>query len=122
MFKIIYKLKIKLVFISLMVLLGFPSIANTESVYKGYGYIEKIGAIPSRSDADFIFVKGFSNAGSCSKAAGFVIVRFPNGKQGDRSYNLALAAKMANKKVNIAVDGSNKSSSGNCFIHSISIE
>ncbi len=107
---------------SLFLVLFFSMVTSAGQLYKGSGSIDKIGAITSRSNADFLFVSGFSSAGSCPKSTAFVIARFPNTKEGDRAYSLALAAKLANKKITIAVDDSYKNSNGDCFIQSISIE
>ena len=63
--------------------------------YGHTGVISRIVSVPAGADRDYILVDGFQSAGSCPVTSGLVIAKFPSGDAGNRSYALAMAAKMA---------------------------
>ncbi|TQV70793.1 hypothetical protein FKG94_20935 [Exilibacterium tricleocarpae] len=84
--------------------------------------IQRLGAIESRSDGDYILLNGFTSAGSCPRSsAGYVIARFRSGEFGARTFSMALAAKISGKRIRLAVDDSHKNTAGECFVNSIEI-
>lgn len=84
--------------------------------------IDRLGAIMTREESDFVIVKGFTSAGSCPLSNGLVAVRFSYGESGKRAYSIALAAKISGKKIRLTVDDTNKHPvDGGCFATSIVI-
>lgn len=77
----------------------------------------------TREESDFIVLKDVTEAGTCPKSSGLVTARIPYGESGSRGYSLALAAKMADKEVQIAIDDTKKhAQDGGCILQSISIK
>ncbi|MPY24343.1 hypothetical protein [Shewanella sp. YLB-07] len=106
-------------FLSSIVL--FMSSSVSAAQFSGIGYINKIVAIPAKTNADYILVDNFTLAGSCPLSHGMVVVRFKSAEEDHRAYSLAMAAKMANKRIKLAVDDSVKNSSGYCYVISLEL-
>ena len=86
--------------------------------------INTIGALTIRDEADFIYLNGFTSAGSCpvNSNGGFVVARFPNSESGKRAYAVALAAKISGKSVRLSVDDADKNPlDGNCYVRSLQL-
>ena len=83
--------------------------------------INRLGSIESRADGDFIVIKDFKQAGDCPLSNGLVVARFHSGEVGSRSFSIALAAKMAGKKVKLTVDDADKNANGSCYVLSVEI-
>lgn len=90
--------------------------------YKSVDTIYRLGTVLTRDNADFIIINGFTSAGTCPLSSGLVVARFPSGESGARAYSLALAAKMAGKNVELAVDDTIKNSNGQCLVKSLEIK
>lgn len=112
----------KIIFLATIFLLTINVHATTyNETFKHTDTIYKIGAINTRSDADFILLNNFTSAGSCPKSEGLVVARFPSGDSGDRSFSIALSAKMNGKSVLLAVDDGFKNNNGYCYVKSLLI-
>ncbi|QDO85229.1 hypothetical protein FM037_20780 [Shewanella psychropiezotolerans] len=84
--------------------------------------INRLGGIESRENGDYVVLNGFTSAGTCPLSGGLVVARFRSeGGNGHSTFSLALAAKISNKKVTIAVDDAVKNANGSCFVHSVTI-
>lgn len=106
---------------AVLLLVILPLSAQSKT-YKGTNTIQRLGSIDSRENADFIILNSFSDAGSCPLSSdGLVVARFKSGEVGNRSFSMALAARMSGKKVRIAVDDTDKNSEGQCNLRSIEI-
>ena len=101
------------------VILCLVGMNSSAELFTKDGSINRMGSIESRSDGDFIILDGFTSAGSCPLSAGFVVARFHSGEVGSRSFAVALAAKMAGKKVRLSVDDSNKNANGFCYVQAM---
>lgn len=107
--------------LSILVLLSMSS-HGLAAFFSHTDSINRIGAIESREDGDYIVLNGLVSAGSCPLSGGLVVARFRSeGYSVNSTFSIALAAKMANKKVTLAVDDTKKNSNGFCFVHSVTI-
>lgn len=84
--------------------------------------IDRLGSIDSRDDGDYLIVKNFTSAGTCPLSNGLVIARIRSDSNGNRSFSMALAARMSGKKVKISVDDTKRNAEGDCYLHSIEIK
>lgn len=108
--------------LTLFIILLFSTTLAKAEKFNLTGKIDRIGAILTREESDFIILEGATDAGTCPKSSGFAAARFPYGESGSRAYSLALAAKMADKEVSIAIDDTIKHAvDGGCILQSISI-
>jgi len=107
--------------LKIIFLIALPIAAQSET-YKSTNTIQRLGSIDSRENADFIILNSFRVAGSCPLASdNLVVARFKSGEIGNRSYSMALAARISGKRVSIAVDDTDKNSEGQCNLRSIEI-
>lgn len=95
---------------------GVLSMSANAELFTKESTINRLGSIESRVDGDFIILNEFTEAGSCPLSAGLVVARFHSGEVGSRSFSIALAAKMAQKKVRLSVDDSKKNDNGFCYV------
>lgn len=106
----------------ILVLLFFVMPEYTFAANYGHtGTISRIVSVPAGADRDYILVDGFQSAGSCPVTSGLVIAKFPSGEAGNRSYALAMAAKMAGKSIYLVVDDTSKNFEGMCYVVSIQV-
>ena len=106
----------------ILVLLFFVMPEYTFAANYGHtGVISRIVAVPAGADRDYILVDGFQSAGSCPVTSGLVIAKFPSGEAGNRSYALAMAAKMAGKSIHLVVNDTSKNFEGMCYVVSIQV-
>lgn len=105
-----------------LILLVFISCQGLADTYSHEGYVERVGAIPERENGDFIVVGGFLEAGTCPISQGLVSAKVPDSESGSRSFAIALAAKMANKKIKLTVDDTNKNPRGYCYLYALEIK
>ena len=108
----------KLIFLILPFI--FVNVAHATS-YNHTSTIHRLGSIESRSDGDYIVLNNFTTAGTCPLSIGLVVARFRTGEAGARTFSIALAAKMAGKKVRLSVNDSIKNNNGSCYVNSIEI-
>ena len=73
------------------------------------------------ADWDWIGVEGFTSAGTCPLAFGYVALITRGNDRGTRMISLALTAKISGKEVQVTVDDTLKNSSGYCFIRSLDL-
>jgi hypothetical protein len=103
-----------------------PLLAPTLSFAATFSHndaILRLAVIEYQTNADIVIVNGFESAGTCPLSTeGLVIAAFRAGTSGDRSYSMALAAKMAGKKVRLSVDDSSKNEAGQCYVRYIEIK
>ncbi len=103
-------------------LILFVVTANSYAAnYSHIDVVERIGSIDSRDDGDFLMVKGFTEAGTCPQSGGLVIARIRSDNNGDRSFSMALAARLSGKKVKISIDDTKRNAEGDCFLNSLEI-
>jgi len=104
----------------LFCLLFFAAGVQAEN-YSHVDLINRLGSIDSRENGDFLMVQNFSDAGTCPKSGGLVIARIRSGTSGDRSFSMALAAKLSEKKVKISIDDSKRTPEGDCYLNSLEV-
>ena len=101
------------------ILLLIPTLGFA-ATFKHTDTILRLAVIEYQTDSDIIILNGFESAGTCPLSAeGLVIAAFRTGTSGDRSYSMALAAKMAGKRVTLSVDDNSKNEVGQCYVRFI---
>ena len=66
---------------------------------------------------DLLLIDGFASAGNCNVGSeGLVYLRLKDNSKGERQFSMALAARLADKQVDINVSDTNVDSSGNCYL------
>ena len=105
------------------VIIFFALVAYTHAdKYSHIDVVERLGSIDSRDNGDFLMVKGFTEAGTCPKSGGLVIARIRSDNNGDRSFSMALAARLSGKKVKVSIDDNERNAEGDCFLNSLEIK
>ncbi|OLF75200.1 hypothetical protein AWH60_11310 [Pseudoalteromonas haloplanktis] len=105
----------------LIILLSLSTISEIKATsYSHTDTVKKVVTIPSGQDKDYITLNNFTSAGNCLNAHGVVVAKFSASH--DRVFSLAIAAKMANKKVRLIVDDAIKNSEGFCLVKALELE
>jgi len=72
-------------------------------------------------DINWIAVSGFTTAGSCPQADGYLALMLRDDTRGKQMLRLAEAARLANAVVTVNIDDTHKSTAGYCLVQYISV-